>query len=228
MAALQILIQKFLPDLTAFTFNTAWVAGLAVVIGLDAFRQVDLLHLIRVVVVALVAGILCVAFDMTGFAGDIARIAVIEWEGVSGQRGRRPGLQCVAAYTVKAKLAEVHLGFIMTGDAQVRVFLRQQAGAQVLQFQGRNFLGCIAIRGSDLLDLVPIGKTQQRDQFANLVVVEYAAFLQVPGSHRGTMGSPGDNIEEHIGVGIRHSQTVEGRVHRVALTIGTVAVGTVL
>ena len=63
-----VLLEKFLPDLSSFTFNTGRMAGLAVFIGQDAYRQVDLVHLIRVMIVTLVSGVDSINIDLAGLA----------------------------------------------------------------------------------------------------------------------------------------------------------------
>ena len=85
MSGLQIFIQKFLPDLTAFSFDAGRMASLAVVIGLNAFGQVYFIHFIRIVIVALVAGVDGIGVNMAGLTGNLTRITVVEGEGMAGE-----------------------------------------------------------------------------------------------------------------------------------------------
>ena len=59
------------------------MANLAVVKSLYTFCQMNLVHLIRIVIVALVTGVDGIGVNMAGLTGNLTRITVIEWEGMA-------------------------------------------------------------------------------------------------------------------------------------------------
>lgn len=87
----------------------------------DALVAVDEAHLVGLMVVAAVAGVGEIVFGVTGLASELALIAVVEEEGVAGEKGGLPGGEAVAAGALEAKAVGVDDGLLVAGGAFVGV-----------------------------------------------------------------------------------------------------------
>jgi hypothetical protein len=92
------------------------MAGNTILKLCNAFFNVFFGRIFGFMFVAVVAGIVSIGFGMTGLAGYLAFIAMIEREGVAGKFGGRPGCCGVAADTIGSKQAGMDLRFGMAAN----------------------------------------------------------------------------------------------------------------
>ena len=81
----------------------------------DAFLGMLGARLLRVVLMATIAGVGGVGLHMTRRAGNLALFAMIEGEGMLGELSRGPGGGAMASRTLQSKNPSMNGGFLVTG-----------------------------------------------------------------------------------------------------------------
>jgi hypothetical protein len=77
-------------------------------------------HILRLVLVAGIAGVFRVYIHVTGLAGQIPPLAMIKGEGVLKQQRRRPGLGGMTALALRPEKSGMNIRFCMAVNAQAR------------------------------------------------------------------------------------------------------------
>ena len=102
---------------------------------INTFFLMLLFSLFLIVSVTVVAGVFDICARVTGLAFDFSFVAMIQRERVISQMSRHPGCRGVAAGTVKAKIAGVHIWFFVAADAFARCPSQNSLGVTTLTSQ---------------------------------------------------------------------------------------------